>query len=143
MKSDSPLLARIVLGIVAAMALSIPLAITFYDGYELALLEKTAQTTDGRVTKKNCNNHGKLVYSYVVNARFYTGTGTLLGKSCDDVEVGESVNIIYSTQRPQLSRSESLASWRGNISGNLFALALASLAAAIVIFRVTRVDVDN
>jgi hypothetical protein len=143
MASDSPLVARLVLGIVAAMALSIPLAITLHDGHELALLEKTARTTDGRVTKKNCQNHGKLAYSYVVNSHVYTGAGTILGKSCDDVEVGESVNIIYSTQRPQLSRLDSLSSWQGNISGSLFVLALVSLAAAVVIFRVTCVDVDN
>lgn len=143
MTSDSPLVARIVLGIVAAMALSIPLAITLHEGYELAFLEKTAQTIDGRVTKKNCHNHGKLVYLYVVNSHVYTGAGTTRGKSCDDVEVGDSVNITYSTQRPQLSRLDSLSSWRGNISGSLFALALVSLAAAVVIFRVTRVDVDN
>lgn len=136
-------MARVVLGIVVAMALSIPLAITLHDGHKLALLEKTAQTTDGKVTKKNCRNHGKLVYSYVVNAHVYTGAGTIPGKSCDDIEVGESVNVIYSTQRPQLSRSDSLASWRGDVTGSLFALALVSLAAAIAIFRVTRVDVDN
>lgn len=143
MTSDSPLIARIVLGIVAALALSIPLAITLLDAHELALLEKTARTTDGRVTKRNCENHGKVSYSYVANAHVYTGSGPILGKSCDDVKVGESIDIIYSVQKPQLSRSDSLASWRGNISGNLFALALISLAAAIVIFRVTRVNTDN
>jgi hypothetical protein len=143
MTSDSPLVARIVIGIVAALALSIPLAIMLLDAHELALLEKAARTTDGRVTKKNCENHGKLAYSYVANAHVYTDAGPILGKSCDDVKVGESIDIIYSAQKPQLSRSDSLASWRDNISGSLFALALISLAAAIVIFRVTRVDADN
>lgn len=114
-----------------------------HDARTLTLLEKTARTTQGRVTKKNCQNHGKLAYSYVVNARVYTGAGTILGKSCYDVEVGEIIDIIYSAQRPQLSRSDSLASWQSNISGSLFALALISLVAAIAIFRVTRVDADN
>lgn len=142
MKPNSPLVARVVLGVVAAMAISIPLAITLQELHGLALLQKTEQLADGRVTKKNCENHGKLTYSYTVNGHVYRGTGTLLGKSCIDVRVGDIINIIYSAEKPQLSRSDSLESWRDNIFGSLFALSLISLAAAIVIFHITRVDVD-
>ena len=143
MTPESPLVARIALGIVAVMALSIPLGITLHEAHELALLERTARTTEGSVTKKNCENHGKLAYSYLVNAHVYKGIGTILSKPCDDVKVGDSIGIIYSAQKPQLSRSDSLATWRDSISGSLFALALLSLAAAIGIFRITRIDQDD
>jgi hypothetical protein len=142
MKSDSPLAARIALGVVAAMAISIPLAIKLQEAHQLALLQKTEQLTDGSVTKKNCENHGKLAYTYTVNGHVYAGSGTLLGKSCIDVKVGDSINIIYSAEKPQLSRCDSLESWQSSIFGSLFALALISLAAAVVIFRITRVDVE-
>jgi len=141
--SDSPLVTRVVLGIVAAMALAIPLGITLHDAHELALLEKTARTTDGRVTKKNCENHARVAYSYLVNAHVYWGAGNILDRSCDDVKLGDRIDIIYSVHKPQLSRCDSLASWRDNIFGSLFALALISQAAAIGIFRITRADVDT
>jgi hypothetical protein len=141
MKSNSPLPARISLGVVVAMAISIPLAITLQDAHELALLQKTRHLTVGRVTMKNCENHGELVYSYTVNGHAYGGSGTPLSTSCIDVRAGDSINIIYSAEKPQLSRSDSLESWRDNIFGSLFALAMISLAAVIVIFHITRVDV--
>lgn len=141
MKSDSPLAARIVLGVVAAMAISIPLGITLKEAHELALLRKTAQVTGGSVTKKYCENHGKLVYSYTVNRHVYRGTGTLLGKSCLDVTVGDSIDIVYSEEKPQLSRCDSLDSWRTSIVGSFFALVFISLMAVIVIFRITRTDI--
>jgi hypothetical protein len=143
MTPDSPLVARISLGTVAALALSIPLAITLHDAHELALLEKTQQLTDGSVTRKNCENHGKVAYSYVAGGHVYKGSGTLLGKSCEDVEVGESINIIYSAEKPQLSTADSLDSWQDKIFGKLFALAVIGLAAMVVIFRITRVDIDS
>lgn len=139
MTSDSPTVARVVLGIIAAMAISIPLAITVKDSRELALLRNTAQVTEGRVTKKNCANHGKLGYSYLVNGHAYTGAGTLVGKACADVGIDDGIDIMYSTERPQLSRCDSLASWQGTINGNFFALGLIGFAAVIIIFRITRV----
>jgi hypothetical protein len=143
MTSDSPVIARIALGIVAAMALAIPFGITLLDAHEFELLEQTARTTDGRVTKKNCANHGRLAYSYVVDARVYSGAGTILGRSCDDVKIGDSIDIIYSVQKPRLSRCDSLATWRDQIFGSFLALALISLAAAIIIFRITRIDIET
>lgn len=143
MKSDSPLAARIVLGIVAAMAMSIPVAINMKEEHDLALLQKTAQVADGRVTKIHCENHGRLAYSYIVNGHVHGGAGTLVGKSCADVRIGDEIKIIYSAEKPQLSRCDSLESWQGMIHGNFFALALISLAGVIVIFRITRIDVER
>lgn len=79
----------------------------------------------------------------MVNTHVYTGEGTILGKSCDDVNLGDSIDIIYSAQKPQLSTSDSLAPLRSNVYGNFFALAVLSLAAPILIFRITRVDADS
>lgn len=143
MKSDSPLAARIVIGIVAAMTMSIPVAINMKEAHDLGLLQKTAQVTNGRVTKKYCENHGRLVYSYVVNGNVHGGAGTLVGKSCADVRIGDDIKIIYSAEKPQLSRCDSLASWQGMINGNFFALALIGLAGVIVIFRITRINVER
>jgi len=143
MTSHSPLIARIALGIVAAMALAIPFGITLHDAHEFGLLEQTARTTDARVTKKNCANHGRLAYSYMVDAHVYSGTGTITGRSCDDVKAGDSIDIIYSVQKPQLSRCDSWAAWRDQIFGSFIALALISLAAALIIFRITRVDIET
>jgi hypothetical protein len=142
MTSDSPLAARVVLGILAAFALSIPLGVTLHDAHELTLLENTAHNTDGRVTKKHCKNHGKVAYSYVVDTHTYMGEGTVLDRSCDDVHLGDSIDIIYSAQKPQLSTSDSLAPMRSNVYGSFFALAVFSLAAPILIFRITRVAAD-
>lgn len=142
MKSESPLAARIILGIVAAMAMSIPLAITLKHASELTFLQKTAKLTVGSVTAKQCENHGKLTYSYAVDGRVYTGSGTRTGQACLDVGIGDRINIIYSAEKPQLSRCDSVDSWRDEIAASLFGLALISLAAVIGIFRITRIDVE-
>lgn len=142
MNADSPLAARVVLGIVAAMAISIPLGITFNEARQLALLQETAQVTQGSVTGTRCENHGKLSYAYEVDEKRYRGSGTLLGRSCESVRVGDNIDIIYSTRKPQLSRSDSLESWQGRISGRYYLLAVVSLAAVIIIFRITHIDVD-
>ena len=140
MTPDSPLTARICLGIVAAIALSIPLGITLNEANQHALLQKTGQVTDGRVTKKHCENHGKLAYAYTVSGQTYKGFGTLHGKSCHEVTVGDRIPIVYAAEKPQLSRSDSLEAWRSTIVGSYVALALVGLGALTVILRITRVD---
>lgn len=142
-KSESPLAARISLGIVATIALSIPLGIALKETADLTLLQHTLNVTDATVIKKSCENHGKLAYSYAVEGKAYRGSGTLPGRSCDDVTVGESIEIMYSTEKPQLSRSDSLASWQSTIHGNLFGLFLIAIAAAVVIFHITRIDDES
>ena len=142
-KSESPLVARIVLGVVAAMAISIPVAITLQEAQALAFLKKTAQVTGGSVTKKYCANHGKLAYSYTVNGHVYSGLGTRSDKSCVDVRIGDGINVIYSTEKPQLSRCDSLESWKGNIFGSFVMLAFVSLVAVVAIVRITRIDTER
>lgn len=143
MKKDSPLPARIALGIVAAIGISIPLGITLHDAQTLALVERTQKTTEGQVIYKHCQNHGKVGYSYMVEGQSYKGAGPATGRSCDDVEVGETIDIIYSSEKPRISRSDSLQSWRGQIFGGFLMAGWLSVIAAGVIFQITRVDDDD
>lgn len=136
-KSESPSAARIILGLVAAIAISIPLAITLKSQRDLVLLEKTAQVTDGSVIKKNCENHGKISFSYVVDGHLYKKFETCPG-SCEDARVGDRIKVIYSEEKPQLSSCNSLQSGRDGISGDFFSLALVGVLAGIVIVRITR-----
>lgn len=140
MKSDSPTAARIALGMVAAMALSIPLGIALLDAHRMDFLESTRRTTQGRVTGKNCQNHGKIGYAYAVEEKLHKGSGTIPNQPCEDVEVGDHVNIVYSSQKPQMSRIDSPQSLRGGLFGRLFVLGTLGLGAACVIFRITSVE---
>jgi hypothetical protein len=47
--------------------------------------------------------------------------------ACSDVKVGNRIKIIYSAEKRQLSRLESLESWRAEVSGTTIAIALISL----------------
>jgi hypothetical protein len=143
MTSNSPVIARIVLGVVFLMAIAIPVGITLQDAGKLALMEKTAELADGSVTRKICSNHGKLAYSYDVDGHTYKGMGNVRGIACSDVKVGDRIKIIYSAEKPQLSRLESLDSWRAEVSGAKIAIALISLGGVILIFHWTRVEVET
>ena len=59
------------------------------------------------------------------------------------MKVGDRIKIIYSAEKPQLSRLESLESWRAEVYGATIAIALMSLGAVILIFRWTRVEVET
>lgn len=137
MKAESPTISRIVLGLVAAIAISIPLAINVKSDHDLALLEKSARVTDGSITAKHCANHGKITFSYVVE-------GQLLKKietcpiSCEDTKLGDSIKVIYSAEKPQLASCNAPQPARDAISGNYLALAFVGALAGVVIFRITR-----
>lgn len=142
MKSNSPIAARVSLGLAAALALSIPLGITIKDANDLALLRKTAEVANAKIVKKHCENHGKLSYSYTVDGRIYQGVGTT-EKSCYDSTVGDEINIFYSSEKPKLSSSDSLESWQGRIASNLMLLSLFGFVAAVGIYSLTRVDEET
>jgi hypothetical protein len=143
MNSNSPVIPRIVLGVVVLMAIAIPVGMTLQDAGKLALMEKTAELADRSVTRKTCSNHGKVAYSYAVDGHAYKGVGNVRGIACSDVKVGDRIKIIYSAEKPQLSRLESLESWRAEVSGATIAIALISLGGVILIFHLTRVDVET
>lgn len=143
MNPNSPVIPRIVLGVVFLMAIAILVGITLQDAGKLALMEKTAELADGSVTTKNCSNHGKLAYSYDVDGHTYNGMGNVHGIACSDVKVGDRIKTIYSAEKPQLSRLESLESWRAEVSRATIAIALISLGGVILIFHLTHVDVET
>ena len=142
MKSDSAVAARVSLGCAAALALSIPLGVTIKDATDLALLRKTVQVTSAKIVKKHCENHGRLTYSYTVNGRVYQGLGAI-EKSCYDTTVGDGINIFYSSEKPNLSRSDSLESWQSMITSKLVVLSLFGFVTAVGIYSVTRVDEET
>ena len=66
---ESPLVARIALGVPAVIGLSIPFALCVMSYRASDLLIHTAQVTGGNVVKTHCQNHREVVYSYVVNGK--------------------------------------------------------------------------
>lgn len=142
MKQESPLVARLVLCVVAIMVLAIPVGINLKESHDLKVLRRSSHPTYATVTSKWCENHYQLRYSYTVDGRKYSGTGSLPGNVCGAVELGQEIPIIYAGERPQFSKSVPLDLSEGYVSGNFFALGLLSLAAIVLVFRVTRIDVD-
>jgi hypothetical protein len=136
MRSESPLIARIVLAIVGAMALSIPIGITIISAGELSLLERTGQITTGKIASKQCSNHGNVTYSYVVDGKPYSGQSCRI-PVCRDAAIGTDLPVIYAADRPSLSRCDSLAATRSNISGNIFAIIFTAVLGSVAIYRVT------
>lgn len=143
MKQESPLVARLVLGAVALMVLAIPVGINLKESHDLEVLRRSSHPTYATVTRKWCENHYQLGYSYTVDGRKYSGTGSLPGNVCATVELGQEIPIIYAAEHPQFSKSIPIDVSEGYVSGNFFALGLLSLAAIVLVFRVTRLDVDR
>lgn len=105
-KPDSPLFARIALGVPALIGLSIPytFAVTSYRNTDLLI--HTAQVTDGRIIERHCKNHSALVFSYSVNGKSYRGgghAGVCVRTNCDETELGAPVQVMYSSRKPQVS----------------------------------------
>ena len=150
-KPESPLVARIALGIPALIGLSIPFtfAVTSYRNTDL--LVHTAQVTDGRVIERHCKNHGEVAFSYSVNGKSYRGggyAGTCVRTNCEDTELGAPVQVMYSSRKPQVSdcispdadiETRIQDNKRGRFSVFIFPAILAFFVFS-TIFSLTRID---
>ena len=149
--SESPLIARIALGMPAVIGLSIPLALCVMSYRTSDLLIHTAQITGGRVVAKHCQNHGEVVYSYVVNGKSYSGrgaAGSCVDATCHDAETGAPVQVMYSSEKPRISACMPLGSdletriqeeKRGMIT-NFISPVVLGLVIFFMIFDLTRID---
>lgn len=149
--SESPLVGRIALGVPAVIGLSIPFALCVMSYRSTDLLIHTAQVTVGSVVTKRCQNHGEVVYSYVVNGKSYTGRGSAGGcvrATCNETGTGEPVQVMYSSHKPQISACMPLGTdletriqneKRGMIT-NFISPIILGLVIFIMIFDMTRID---
>lgn len=138
--TESPLAARIVLGIVAMMAISIPIGITMKTKAEIDLLERTAQVTNGRVTGTTCSSHGMIHFSYLAGGTQYENSQQSCDLFCESAKPGDKLWVIYSSERPQLSRCVSLESSKNNLTGTIICIVVAGLMMVYGIFRMTKFD---
>lgn len=138
--SASPLIPRIVLYLVAMIALAIPTAVNIHDARELAFLERTMQSTNGSIVGKSCSNHGKVRYAYIVAGERYEGSGTSCGFACNGAKIGQNVKIVYSEERPRLSRCFSVAESRTNVNSLFLVIGVCALVLAVIIWMATRVS---
>lgn len=137
---DSPLIPRIVLYFVACIAISIPAGINYRDARELALIERTAQSTVGTIIAKQCANHGKVWFDYSVDGRHLKGSSTSCDLSCEDAAIGDSVTIVYSSERVGLARCSSLQPAQARVTAFSCVIAFFAFVLAIVIWEATRVS---
>jgi len=149
--SESPLIARLVLGVPAVIGLSIPFALCVMSYRTSDLLIHTAQITGGSVVAKRCQNHGEVVYSYVVNGKSYSGrgaAGSCVGATCNGTETGAPVQVMYSGEKPSISACMPLGSdleariqeeKRGMIT-NFISPVVLGFVIFFMIFDLTRID---
>ena len=150
-KRESPLAARIALGVPAVIGLFILFTFSVMSYRDDDLLIRTAQVTDGRIAERHCKNHGELVFSYSVNGKSYRGGGICVSTPCEDTEIGAPVQVMYSSVKPQVSDCISprtdletrLQDYkRSRYGGFLFPVMLTFFVFA-VIFDITRIDDTN
>lgn len=138
-QTKSLLVVRIVLGIVAAIGMSIPIGITIKTDLDLKFLERTAKVVTGSVAGKNCSAGGTIYFRYTVDGSRYESSGRSCGLACKDAKTGDTLKVIYSSEKPQLSRCDSLHFSQSNVVGNWFGIIFGSLLAGYWIFSITRV----
>jgi hypothetical protein len=138
-QTNSLLAARIILGIVAAIGISISIGITINTDLDLNFLERTAKVANGSVVGKDCSNHGKIYFAYTVDSSRYESSGNSCGIACKDAKPGDTLRVIYSSERPQLSRCESLHFSRSNVVGSWVGIIFGGLLLGYWIFSITRV----
>ncbi|RYE73245.1 MAG: hypothetical protein EOO81_01115 [Oxalobacteraceae bacterium] len=149
--SQSPLVARVALGVPAVIGLSIPFALCVMSYRSTDLLIHTAQVTVGSVVTKRCQNHGEVVYSYDVNGKSYTGRGSAgvcINASCDGTKTGDRVQVMYSSQKPQISScmpsgsnlEARIQAEKRDIITNFVTPVVMSFAIFFGIFEMTRID---
>lgn len=139
MRNDSPILPRIILGILAAILLGTFYLINLHSQHQIDTLKKTAIHTDGFVSGKNCSNHGAIHFSYGVDGKEFSHLDALCAQiDCEKAKVGDPVSVIYSSTNPQLSVCNDFSSSETNISSNFLLLIIASIVISIVINRITK-----
>lgn len=143
MKQESPLVARLVLGVIATMVLAIPFGVNLKESHDVEMLRRSSRSVQATVTSKSCGNHYRLGYSYTVGGQKYSGMDTVGESICNTAKLGDEITVIYAAEKPAFSKSRPVGFYGGSVGGNFFALFLLSLFAIVVIFRVTRMDVDS
>lgn len=123
------LLAAIWLACVAALAL-----IFGGDWRKFSRLVEHGVSTKGAVVKKEPANHQFVTYSFVVGNRLFSGIDNAGrgGPTFDQLAVGDSVNVVYDSGRPDLS---SLGDARSRLrSATVFMILLLATGPAILTY---------
>ena len=148
-RPESPFVARIALAVPAVIGLSIPFALCVMSYLDTNFLIHTAHIADGSIVKKHCQNHGEVVYSYVVNGKLYSGRGSAGdcgSATCKDTRIGEPVQVMYSSQKPQISAcmapgadlDAKIQDEKRGIFTNFISLAIISFLIFVMIFDLTK-----
>ncbi len=134
------MISRIVLYLVAMIGLGMTMAVNLHDAREIAFLERTMRSTTGTMFDKSCSDHGTVRYAYTVSGETYEGTGRSCGFVCNDVKIGQSVKVVYSGERPRLSRCVSVAQSRTKVNSLFFVIGLFAVVLAVFIWKKTQVS---
>jgi hypothetical protein len=135
-QNNSQTATRIVLGILALLLISIYAGILFPDYKNYQQLITNGEKIAGTISSKQCNNHGKIFYSFSVDGKIFKNSGSSCTSSCDKSTVGDSVAVIYQNGRPNNSACN-LQAIESNLHGNYFLIALLTLILTIGIYVVT------
>jgi hypothetical protein len=139
MAPSSPTPARAVLGLLALALVGIFAALNYLSLRDIHELLTAGEPTTGVITRKDCQNHGKVNYTYTIRGQQHYGASSFCVSSCNGAKVGEAISLTYSPKSPTNSECGSLKEAESRLNGNYFALLVLSAALAIVIFRITRV----
>jgi len=119
------------------VALLAPFAWLIYRSHSsLVELELGGLKSSGRVTRTQCENHGRMNYSFTVTGKAYGGEGACLA-SCVNARAGDVVNVIYAQGNPANSTCDSLSDLRDKVRGNYVGLLLGAVVLFVFIYRVT------
>ncbi len=84
------------------VAVAISVGLGSLDVPRLVQLYRHQGIASGTVERPNCENHGTILYAFVVNDMRYTGRG-LDGGDCRRFHPGESITVYYVQGKPEIS----------------------------------------
>lgn len=129
---------RLVLLTFPALFCSVLFCFTLYGNAKRNHIIETGVETVGHISNSECGNKGSVEYAYFVGGQKYIGRGSKgLKASCWHSNIGDPVNIIYSTTNPSLSLSGTASDYENSLSTSILFLILFMLMSIIFIFKFT------
>ncbi|WP_395643711.1 DUF3592 domain-containing protein [Rudaea sp.] len=135
----SPTPARIALGVPVVVLAGTLAAMNHQSIARLDALATSAAITTGRVTGLQCNNHGRVNFSFKVAGATYYGNDSC-APSCRSAEIGDPVTVTYSRRNPGNFECRPLQEIRELKSGNYTAISFLAAILFVGIFAITRTD---
>lgn len=122
--------------------LGVWLLIIYISQSKLQELTEHGVRISAKITSKRCDNHGELLYTFIIDDKKIGGSGTCI-TPCESAKIGDIIEIVYSPTSPRNSQCTSPAVKLESVQADYFLLFVLFIAMLIVIFRVTSTDTEQ